>query len=199
MLLHAGTVLDEPAVYFAGAAAALGFAVDDDGVERLLGQQGFHFFDIHRGDDFGSGADEDVALKFEHCFFALDEQDASGKRCFATGRGRGFLFSCAFSRGWKNDFNYASAVRPIVGADLSAMLLDDAVANAQAEAGAFAHALSGVEGLEDAVWFLDAGPGIVEFGVDVSVFDIDTNLQRAALAGFEHGVHGVVDDVEKDL
>ena len=41
MFLHAGTVFREPAVDFSGASVPLRLAVDDDGVERLLGSRDF--------------------------------------------------------------------------------------------------------------------------------------------------------------
>ena len=55
--------------------------------------------------------------------------------------------------------------------------LNNAVANAQPQARAFAHALGGIERLENRLRFLDAGPGILEFGVHLPIFSVDAHFQ----------------------
>ena len=59
------------------------------------------------------------------------------------------------------------------------MFLDDAVADAEPEASAFAHALGGIEGIEDAIRFLDAGPGVLKFGDDSSLLGVNPDFQSA--------------------
>src|SRR3990172_1805074 len=62
----------------------------------------------------------------------------------------------------------APSVRRAGGVDLPAMLLDDAVADAQAEAGPLPHRLCGEERLEDPaeVFFGDSGAVVLDFHLD---------------------------------
>src|SRR5208282_5695126 len=170
-----------------------------DGVEGLLAQQGSHLRGVHRSNHFGSRAGQDVALEPEHSFFILDQQDSPREGSLTTGRRRGLLRSCTRSCGGQYDFENSAAVLPVLCADLSAMLLNNSVTDAEAEPRAFAYALGGVERLKNAVRFLDSGTGVVKFGVDISVLGVDTHLQRSSLSGFQHSVYSVVDDVEKHL
>ena len=39
----------------------------------------------------------------------------------------------------------------------------------------------------------------MKFGVDVSSPGVDPHFQSAAVAGFQHGIHGVINDVKKYL
>src|SRR5574337_1145912 len=55
------------------------------------------------------------------------------------------------------DAKYGATFRPVVAKNASAVFLDDAEANAQAEPGAFSHGLGGVKGIEHAVRVLDSG------------------------------------------
>ncbi len=75
-----------------------------------------------------------------------------------------------------------STILLVAGGNISAMLFDDAVADAQSQAGAFAHALGGVEGIENTVRLFDAGTGVLKFAYHVAVLGEDADLQRAALA-----------------
>ena len=59
------------------------------------------------------------------------------------------------------------------------MFLDDAVADAESEAGALADALGGIEGIEDAVGFLDAGTGVLKFSDDSSLLGVNPDLESA--------------------
>src|SRR5579864_6855882 len=162
MLLHAWTILYEPAINFAGAPGPVALAVDDDGVERLLEQERLHFFGIHRGDHFGSGSGQHVALELEHGFFILNQQDPSRESDFATRARQGLLGRCALACGRQHDFDDAAAVCPVLRPDLSAMLLNNAVTDAETKARTLAHAFGGVEGIKNAMRFLDAGTGIVK-------------------------------------
>src|SRR5271166_1529985 len=199
MLLHARAVFDEPAIGLPGTAVSLCLAVDDNGVEGLLTQQGFHLFRVHRGHDFGPRASQHVALELQHGFFILNQQDTSLQGGLTTYRWRGLRRGYTLSRGGQYHFDYAAAAGRIARADLSSVLLHNAVTDAQPQSGSLAYALGGIERLEDAMRFLDAGTRIVEFGVHISVFGVDTHLQGTAASGFQHGVDGVVDDVEKHL
>src|SRR5262249_44393373 len=73
--------------------------------------------------------------------------------------------------------NHRPAGLAIPRGNISAMLLDDAVADAQAQARALAHALGGVERIENAVGLLDAGTGILELGDHIPFLGVDSYLQ----------------------
>ena len=79
------------------------------------------------------------------------------------------------------------------------MFFHDAVADAESEAGAFAHALGGVEGIEDALGIFDSGAVVGELRTNVSAHGRDTNLELAGAPGLKNGVDRVVDDVQEYL
>ena len=58
----------------------------------------------------------------------------------------------------------------VLAKDFSAVLADDAVTNAQAEASAFAHRLSGKERVKDLLDIVD--PGAVVFEIDADVIAV---------------------------
>src|ERR1700720_818947 len=79
------------------------------------------------------------------------------------------------------------------------MFLDDAVADAQTEAGSLSHLLGGEEGIENAVGMGDAVAIVAErdFHGIASLGRHDLDARRAAYG--VHGVVGVVEDIKKDL
>src|ERR1700674_1237835 len=79
------------------------------------------------------------------------------------------------------------------------MLLDDAVADAQTEAGSLSHLLGGEEGIENAVRMGDAVAIVAErdFHGIAGLGCRDLDARRAAYGVY--GVVGVVEDIEKDL
>ena len=79
------------------------------------------------------------------------------------------------------------------------MFLDDAITDAQAEAGAFADFFGGEEGIEDAVGVGDAVAVIAERDFHETVAAARGNLNAGAGHGFAHGVVSVVQDIEEDL
>src|SRR6195256_591758 len=87
----------------------------------------------------------------------------------------------------------------VVGENLAGMLLDDAVANAQTEAGSLSHLLGGEEGIENAVGMGDAVAIVAErdFHGIAGLGRHDLDARRATYG--VHGVVGVVKDIEKDL
>ena len=93
----------------------------------------------------------------------LREARGHESRLRADGRHRFRNFRLNVSRCHRGqaDFNEGAAVRSVVRGDISAMLLDDAIANAQSEPGAFAHAFGGIEGIKDALGVFDSGPSSV--------------------------------------
>ena len=83
--------------------------------------------------------------------------------------------------------------------DVAAMFLHDAVADAESQPRAFADALGGVEGIEDALGIFDSGAIVGELRANVAVLRCDANLQLAAAPGFENRIHRIVDDVQEYL
>ncbi len=79
------------------------------------------------------------------------------------------------------------------------MFFHDAVADAESEAGAFAHALRSVERIEDALGIFDSCAVVGELRANVSAHGGDANLELAGAPGFKNGVDGVVDDVQEYL
>ncbi len=149
---HSRAVFFEPLVGLFGAPVAGHFAVHDEGVEGLGEQASLYVLAGLGGDDCGACAGEHVALKFEDGFFFFDQQHAAVDGAFVQ-TGRGFRsFRLDVSRGHRGqaDFDEGAALGSVVGGDVSAVFFHDAVADAESEAGAFAHALRGVEGIEDA-------------------------------------------------
>ena len=79
------------------------------------------------------------------------------------------------------------------------MLLHDTVANTESQPCAFANVFGGVEGIENLAGLFDSRPGILKFREHIAIFCGHANFQAAALPGFQHGVDGIIDDVEEYL
>src|SRR5580700_1425133 len=82
--------------------------------------------------------------------------------------------------------------------DLAGMLLDDAVADREAQAGAAAAGFRGEKGIENAVNVFARNPrtGVDNFNLHAAVVGARAHFEQAA-AG--HGVAGVQEEIEKDL
>src|SRR5437016_1531940 len=91
-----------------------------------------------------------------------------------------------------------SAFLPVVGKNLSAMFLNDAVANAEAQTSAFADRFGRIERVENALRVLEAGTGVGEKDDDVAAIADCFDGEDTAFGGF-HGFQGVTDDVEENL
>src|SRR5689334_8140423 len=100
---------------------------------------------------------------------------------------------------WQANLENRATLGTIAGNNISAMLFDDAVADAQPEAGSLPNALGGVEGVENLLGILNTGPRIMEFGADKLVFAVDLHLQHATGAALDHRIECIVDNVEKNL
>ncbi len=96
------------------------------------------------------------------------------------------------------DTKNSAAFLPVVAENLSTMLLNDAEANAQAQAGALPDGLGCIERIEDAMGILDPRTGVQEQDHDVATVANGFNGEHAAFVGF-HGVEGVADDIEENL
>ena len=91
-----------------------------------------------------------------------------------------------------------AALRPVVTGNLSALILDQPVTNAEAKPGAFSDRLGRVKRIEHEARIANAGAGVGEKDDDIAFFKQRPHGKRAA-AGFLHGIHGVVDDVGEHL
>src|ERR1700676_158589 len=96
------------------------------------------------------------------------------------------------------DAKHRAAFLAVVAQYFAGVLLNDSEADAQAQTGTFAHRFGSVERIEDARWFLDAGPGVREEHDDVAAVAQRLDSEHTA-AGYFHRVHAVADDVEEDL
>ena len=76
---------------------------------------------------------------------------------------------------------------------------NDAVADAEAEAGAFAGGLGGEERIEDAFGLADAGAVVDESDFDEIRGLAGANADFAVIAGFLDGVVGVIENIEENL
>ena len=91
-----------------------------------------------------------------------------------------------------------AAFLAIVTVNFSAVLLDDTEADAEAEAGALADRLGGVERIKDAVRLLDAGAVVGEKNDDVGTIAHGFDGKDTVVFGGQ-GIDGVADDIEKYL
>src|SRR5579871_2957056 len=80
-------------------------------------------------------------------------------------------------RGRQLHLDDGSAFRRIVGHDVTAVLLHDAVADAESEARALAHAFGRVEGIENAFGIFNPGAVIGKSRADGAAFAADADFQ----------------------
>ena len=78
------------------------------------------------------------------------------------------------------------------------MLLNDAEANAEAQARAFAHRLRRIERIENAMRVLEAGTGVGEQDDNVAAVTDRFDCQNAARGCF-HGLQRIANNVEENL
>src|SRR5690349_4165969 len=103
--------------------------------------------------------------------------------------------------GGQSDGEQGAARGKRLGFDEPAMLADDGHADAQAEAGAAAGTLGGVEGIEDArkSFGADADAVVLKGDDDAVAAAAGANLEAAGLADFADGLLGVGDEIQEDL
>ena len=102
-------------------------------------------------------------------------------------------------RGCRNsDDEERAAFGLVLAGDVAVVILDHSIDSAEAEAGAFADRLGGVEGIEHALRFANAGAGIGELQHDIVALVLGGNFQGST-AGFFQSVHGVLDDLDEGL
>jgi len=86
---------------------------------------------VVQSDDPGSGTSQHVTLKFQNCFFILNQHDAAFDYGLAGRNRRSSLGSTGAGVGWKTNFDNRAAFFAVAGGDISSVLLDDAVADAE--------------------------------------------------------------------
>jgi hypothetical protein len=79
------------------------------------------------------------------------------------------------------------------------VLLDDAVADAKTETCSLPDGLSGVKRIKDAVWVGYAGTVISKLDAQAIARDLSSNGDFPRRARFLNGIHGVVENIQKDL
>jgi hypothetical protein len=87
----------------------------------------------------------------------------------------------------------------VVAKNFACMLLHNAVADAEAEAGSLADLLGGEEGIEDAIGMGNAVSVVGERNFDGIADSGADDLDAGGTADFMHGVIGVVQDVQENL
>ena len=197
-----GAVGCDPLIHFLRAVPARHTTVHYDHVESAITEPLLRVLHAHRRSDFSSRAHQHVAFKFQHRFLVFDQEHAPCQDRLSP-RGRHRLRQRGFLACQQTDFNRRSSCRsgllPVARHDFSAMFLDDPVADAQPQAGALAHRLGGIEGIENSAGVLDSRTAVIELHAHVSVFLEATHFQHPAAARLHHGIEGVVGNVQEDL
>src|ERR1700685_1206167 len=112
---------------------------------------------------------------------------------------RSVHFRGFFCDGQAHDEGGTVSIGIILRNDFAAMGLDDAVADAETEASAFADFLGGEKRIEDAVYLRDAGAVVAKHDFDFIAAIQRLNFYSAGAADFLHGVVGVVQNIQEDL
>src|SRR5271163_2688204 len=99
---------------------------------------------------------------------------------------------------WELHHECSAAFRSIEALDAAAVLLHDAVADAEAQAGTFANGLGGEERIEHLLRRFDAWAGVREFDEKFFLVVRSANYQFAA-ADFFQRIHCIADQIEKNL
>src|SRR5258708_1178675 len=88
------------------------------------------------------------------------------------------------------DTEDGSTFLPVVGKDFSAILRNEAKANAEAQAGALANRLRRIKGIENALRVFKAGTGVGKQDDDVGAIADRFDCKNTAVGRF-HGLQGV--------
>src|SRR5580698_2543427 len=105
-------------------------AIHHDHVKRTVTEPLLRVLDAHRGDNFSSRPNQNIAFEFQHRFFVFDQKHASCEDGLST-RGRHSLWQSGFFAGKQSDFDGRSA--------FFAVFLDDSVADAEPKTSSLAH------------------------------------------------------------
>src|SRR5665213_3022387 len=121
----------------------------------------------------------------------------SGKLCGVVARGSRDTARRKRKRGRhgrKIDAECRAALGPVVAGDLSTLIADHSVANAQAKPRTFSDRLGCVKRVKDQCGIAHPGPGIREKNNLITLFEKGSN-RKDATAALLHGIHGIVDNV----
>src|SRR5271165_925466 len=99
---------------------------------------------------------------------------------------------------WQLHTKYGAARLRVIAHDFPAVLLHDAVADAQSQSGAFPDGLRGVKGIKHPIGILDTGTRVGEKNHHISPVAQRLDRQHATTA-LRHRVQAVVNDIEEDL
>src|SRR5277367_1625554 len=103
-----------------------------------------------------------------------------------------------FHLGGELDYESCAAFRAVETFDLAAMFLENPVANAQAQPGAFAYRLGGKKRIENLLRIFYSRPGVGELHDNLRVVLPRANHQLSAAHLFQ-SVHRIADQVEENL
>jgi len=116
--------------------------------------------------------------------FDLPFEKAPGLRKPRLSRARSGSFGAGGDG--KMDLKLGATFGAIAADDGASVLLNDAVASAQTQTSPLSHGTRGVEGIENAIGFGDAGSVITVFKNDDFALQMRTHRERGAF--FRHGV-----------
>src|ERR1700752_2568750 len=95
--------------------------------------------------------------------------------------------------------SHASAMRVYVRSlNVATMFFDDAVTDAQPQAGAFAHGLGGIERIEGAAGVGEAGHSVFKAQYDAISAELSLYADSLLADAFQ-SVDGIVEEVDEDL
>src|SRR5208282_530162 len=136
-----------------------------------------------------------------HCLFFLNQQYAALDGAFTlwwSNRDR-FRQGPSRNRDRQPHFNHRTAFGGVMRRNITAVLLHNSVADAEAKPGALANILGGIKRIENSLGVLDSGPVIGKLRGHKAVVARNANPQLPRATRFQNGVYCVVDDVQKDL
>src|SRR5208283_1435432 len=132
------------------------------------------------------------AHRFQYRVICIDNQDLSAP-CRAGYLHFGILLRVHVRTQWQFDPENRTLLRHILHPDTTSMLGDYAVTDAEPEPGTFPHGFRGVERIEDAGGVLYARTAVHQFNKNLITFAPCAHPKITPTAGFQNGVHRVVD------
>ena len=97
----------------------------------------------------------------------------------------------------KLDAEYCAALRPVLACDLSVVLLNDAIAGAQAEPGSVAYRPCRVKGIENPSRFFN--PGSIIGKIQLNMIAAEVRPDRQIPPTWRHRLHRIRGQVQKYL
>src|SRR5574340_927279 len=177
-----GAMLGQPLVKLPATPAPRHGAIYEDDVELVLLQADQRLFGVGKARHGSAVLAEHLTLELQHRLLIVHQKDSALQRHLFAGWGRRGHGDALLYAGRQEHAEHGAALGMVQGHDLAAVLLEDAVANAQPQPGSLAHALGGVEGVEDAMWLADARAVVAELDAHLLHLRVDAHLQPPALA-----------------